>query len=318
MLKNDKVCPLTDLEIMLISQSDAEEPVYTLSSATYPFYNLRIEPTSTSAHLTLHRQDPSKAKALSKTSSSSGFEVLTTTLEETVRRLPPNDGLVALLYPRAAANMVLDLISKPRADEEAVRSAAERECARLVWDEDSQHYYLVHPCISNPFIVSISSSPAWSRVEYTLEHPGLPINLAKLTRDGHGSGVLEINTGVAAKIDSFYVTDVAICALMIVAITEEKAKNIEHFEAPPAVIVEAEGKGKISRGTKSAKIEEMELDLESQTSVGKGDLPKATSWSLKLLYMVFKFVVWLLTVSVNAAASIIISISKCLTPKGVH
>jgi hypothetical protein len=299
--------------------SAIEVPVHTLSSDTQPFYTLRLDPTSTSAILTLTRHDPNKSvrgsispKAIGK--SAAGTEALSTTLEESARHLPPNDGLVALLYPRAAANMVIDLMSKPNGPgSEAITEAAEMECGRLVWDEDSKKYYLVHPAMATPFGILISSSPAWSRVEYTLEHPELPQNLVKLIRDGSGGGFLEVDTGVAARIDCFYIVDVAICAILLVAVTEEKAKNIERFDAPPtSVSVPNTPKGK-----KPVKVEEMEVDLESQSSLadkkGKSNLPAPTRGALGLLFLAFKFVVWLLTVAVNAAASLIIFISGCLT-----
>jgi len=125
--------------------SSAEEPVHTLSCATQPFYTLRIVPTSTSAQMTMMRHDPNKtikeSSMLRRTSKpDAGVEVLGTPLEEAARRLPPNDGLVALLYPRAASNMVIDLANNPtqRSDVESVMAAAERECGRLVWDEDTK------------------------------------------------------------------------------------------------------------------------------------------------------------------------------------
>lgn len=83
--------------------SDAEEPVHTLSSSTQPFYTLRVVPTSTSAQMTMTRQDPTKSSVGSSPrlpgsskSKDVNTEVMATTLEETARRLPPNDGLVAL------------------------------------------------------------------------------------------------------------------------------------------------------------------------------------------------------------------------------
>ncbi|PMD38081.1 hypothetical protein L207DRAFT_430738 [Hyaloscypha variabilis F] len=263
--------------------SDAEEPVHTLSSASQPFYTLRLIPTSTSAQMTMTRLDPNKPikengspKLPSSSKPNTGTEVMSTTLEEEARRLPPNDGLVALLYPRAASNMAIDLINRAnRSDAEQVLAAAERECGRLVWDEDSRKYYLVHPALSTPFVISITSSPAWSRVEYTLEHSELPRNIVRLVRDGAGSGYLEVDTGVAAKIDCFYVVDVAICAIMLVAIAEEKTKNVERFDAPPSVGPASPMSLKFPKMPKKAKkadrksvtMEEFEMDLESQNSV---------------------------------------------------
>jgi hypothetical protein len=304
--------------------SAVEEPVHTLSSATHPFYTLRLDPTSTSALVAMTRHDPNKALAKSttpliggssKTKDPAGVEVLTTALEDPQRRLPENDGLVALLYPRAAAAMALDMVAKNNnPSEDSARAAAEFECGRLVWDNDTEKYYLVHQSMSTPFCVTIASSPAWSRVEYTLEHPELPHNMVKLTRDGSGGGYLEVDTGVAARIDSFFIVDVAICAVMIVALAEEKNHNVERFEAPPTTAPPA-------AKTKKPKIEEMELDLESQQSLSdkeKANLPKPTKGVLRVLFWALKFVVWVLTFTVKTLASVIISISGCLTKKGLN
>ena len=260
--------------------SALEEPVHTLSSSSQPFYTLRLDPTSTSAQMTMTRQDPNKPakgdgspKLLTSSKPNTGIEVMTTTLEEHARRLPPNDGLVALLYPRAASNMAIDLINKAnRTDSEQVLAAAERECGRLVWDEDSKRYYLVHPALSTPFVVAITTTPAWSRAEYVLEHSQLPRNLVRLVRDGSGSGYLEVDTAVASKIDCFYVVDVAICAIMLVAIAEEKKTNVERFDAPPSLGPGSPLSPKMPKKAKKADrksvtMEEFELDLESQSSL---------------------------------------------------
>jgi len=301
-------------------ESDIDAPVHTLSSATQPFYTVRLDPTSTSALLTMTRQDPNKPAPKgsgSKGKEASGNEVLTTTLEETARRLPPNDGLVALLCPRAATEMALDMAMKPeRPDADAVMAAAEREYARLVWDEDSRLYYLVHPAMSTPFVLQIKPLPAWSRVEYVFEHPELPRNLVKLVRDGSGGGFVEIDTGVAARIDSFYLVDVAICAILIVAFAEEKVKNVERFEAPPT----APSNPMSPKAKKPVKIDEMEVDLESQNSLkiekkDKSSLPSSTKGALKVLFMTFKCMFWILTAIVKCLASCIICCSGCLTKK---
>lgn len=312
--------------------SDPEEPTHTLSSATQPFYTLRLVPTSTSAQMTLLRHDPNKVPkgtGSPKPGSSRthpGSEVMSTTLEETARRLPPNDGLVALLYPRAATDMVIELSNRSnRADSEQVIAAAERECGRLVWDEDSSKYYLVHPAKSTPFVISIHSSPAWSRVEYILEHAELPHNIVRLIRDGSGSGFLEVDTAVAARIESFYIVDVAICAIMLVAVAEEKTTNLERFEAPPSIApmspsrhsswpLKEKGKEKGRKSKKDVKVDEFELDLESQSSVKKEQQKKEkVPGCLGLIWMLIKLLAWTITTSVRALAKIIIFASKCLT-----
>jgi hypothetical protein len=298
-----------------------EEPVHTLSSASStPFYTLKVIPTSTSAQVSLTRQDPNRQTSTSPRIRSKekdkDTDVLSTTLEETTRRLPPNDGLVALLYPRAASNMALDMATKPhRADAPSIIAAAEREAGRLVWDEDSQKYYLVHPALQTPFVVIISSSPAWSRVEYTLEHPELPRNLVKLTRDGAGSGYLEVDTSAAARIDAFYIVDVAICAIMLVSTEEEKKNRIEHFSAPPPPVAPLSPPGtprssgsrsilgrKKTAAKREMKMETFELDLEDQSenSLKGFKAPKKTKEGetpgcCGLLWMLIKFFWWVVS-----------------------
>jgi len=77
--------------------NEKDAPIYTLSSATQPFYNIRLDPTSASAYVTVSRHDPAKpfkgtatpsassegvAAPGSKSESKHWQEALTTTLEE--------------------------------------------------------------------------------------------------------------------------------------------------------------------------------------------------------------------------------------------
>ncbi|PMB72852.1 hypothetical protein BM221_000269 [Beauveria bassiana] len=317
-----------------------DAPVYTLSSASQPFYTLRLDPTSASALVSLSRHDPGKTYKLPRTESSTSTststsasspsmdaaaagagagvgarseskhwqQVLRTTLEEESRKHPPNDGLVALLMPDPATKMAVE-----RADEPSLVAMAERECARLVWDEDSASNYLVHPALAAPFCVTVDRCPAWSRVEYTLEHHESPRHLAKLTRDGTGGGWLEVDTSVAAHIEAYYIIDVAVTALLLVAAADERSGGygcasfaaggggggvgMETFEPPPALAEPAataarggdarRGSGRFSRLSiirrednnnnkkkkKQTPMEQFEMDLESQD----GSLTKSST-----------------------------------------
>ncbi|OLN82914.1 hypothetical protein CCHL11_08384 [Colletotrichum chlorophyti] len=332
---------------MKLSQ-EKDAPVYTLSSTSQPFYNLRLDPTSASAYVTVSRHDPSKTyKTPTPVASSSAGsilggvvghkdtgkgaeskhwqEVLTTTLEEESRKHPPNDGLVALLYPSAAAKMALD---KP--DDMNAIMTAETECARLVWDQDSGSHFLVHPALATPFCVTIDRSPAWSRVEYTLEHHESPQHLAKLTRDGTGGGWLEVDTAIAAKVDSFFIIDVAVTALMLVAVGDEKNAKVETFEPPPAPRDPTTGERRLSKreekkraaAARRGKMEEFEIDIESQDSsfakleqVGKETrdrLPWPLRALLKVIGGLFKCLVWLLTLGFRALATIVKGLARCV------
>lgn len=327
--------------------AEKDTPIYNLSSTTKTFYHMRVNPTSASAYITLSRHDPSKpfkerdpnadakspggilAALREPERNKTWHEVVNTTLEEESRRLPPEDGLVALIYPCAATKMALD---KP-GDISAVMTA-ERECARLVWDEDSKNYFLVHPALATPFCITVEKNQAWSRIEYTLEHIGSPQHLAKLTRDGTGEGYMELDTLVAGRVDSFYILDVAVCALLIVANMDEKNHIMEQFEPPPmfppAAHLRGDGEPKrtslMSKMSKKerkkrAKMEEFELDLESQTSsLGskldgreKDKLPGVTRTLIKLLSVTFKCVIWVLTITFKALRAIVVGLSKCLT-----
>ncbi|KAI0169180.1 hypothetical protein GGR52DRAFT_510854 [Hypoxylon sp. FL1284] len=344
----------------LIPEKDT--PVYNLtSSTTQPLYHMRLDPTSASAYVTLSRHDPSKPckerDPAASPRSSGGFlgalreheaktwqEALTTTLEEPSRRLPPNDGLVALLYPTAAAKVALD-----RPDDMQAVMAAERECARLVWDEDSQNYFLAHPALATPFCITVERSPAWSRTEYTVEHVESPRHVAKLTRDGTGEGWMELDTQVAGQVDSYYLLDVAVCALLLVANVDERNVLVEQFAPPPAAHLRSsssasdfrrssgsrlsakilgvgnnnDGGGGREGGKKRGRLEELELDLESQASsldrklnIADGDrdkLPGTARTILKLLGFGFKCVIWALTLAFKALMALVVGLSKCLT-----
>ncbi|KAI0158344.1 hypothetical protein GGR57DRAFT_44168 [Xylariaceae sp. FL1272] len=333
---------------------EKDTPIYTLTSRTQPLYHMRIDPTSASAYVTLSRHDPNKTcKDKSPTDSaarnSSGFmnaireaegkqswqEAMTTTLEEPSRRLPPNDGLVALLYPSQAAKVAIE-----RPNDATAVAAAENECARLVWDEDSQNYFLVHPAIATPFCITIERSPAYSRTEYTIEHVESPQHLGRLTRDATGEGWVELDTLVAGRIESYYVLDVAAAALLLVAHIDEKNVLVEQFAPPPAVHLRdgADSRSSFQRSgsrlsskilgstkekKKRGRIEAFELDLESQaSSLGgklsikdsdKEKLPGTARTIIKLLGFAFKCVIWALTLTFKALMAIIVGLTKCIS-----
>jgi hypothetical protein len=349
---------------MKLQMPEPDTPIYALTSRSQqPLYHMRIDPTSASAYVTLSRHDPGKpckdrdpSEAATRTPTGllsalreaegknvAWQEAMATTLEEPSRRLPPYDGLVALLYPSAAAKMALE---KPH-DVSAV-AAAEHECARLVWDEDSANYFLVHPAVATPFCITIERSPAWSRTEYTIEHVESPQHLGRLTRDGTGEGWMELDTLVAGHIESYYVLDVAATALLLVAHLDEKNVLVEQFAPPPAAhlrdsaaisrapsgfqrsssmlsskILGLSSKDKDKKKKKRGRLEVLELDLESQASTlgGKLDikesdrekLPGTARTIIKLLGFAFKCIIWALTLAFKAAMAIIVGLSKCIT-----
>lgn len=145
----------------------------------------------------------------------------------------------------------------------------------------------------------------------------------RLIRDGAGGGWLEVDTSVASRIDAFYVVDVAVCAVLLVALEEEKTRKIEHFEAPPTIFPPPDSpspKDKTSKWKRASKtpvkMEEFELDLESQDSIKKGkEKEEKVPGFCGLLWMLVKCCVWMVTMGFKALAKIVIFLSKCLTKK---
>ncbi|KAJ4397286.1 hypothetical protein N0V93_001510 [Gnomoniopsis smithogilvyi] len=330
---------------------ERDAPVYTLASKTQqPFYRLKLDPTSTSAYVRMARFDPTKvykppvppkdgaggsseslSMSGSKETSAKGWqEVLATTLEGSERRHAPNDGLVAMLFPSVAAKVAMDTqYTNP-----AANATAERECARLVWDDDSGLHFLVHPALAMPFCVTVERNPTWSRTEYTLEHIESPQHLARLTKDGTGTGWLEIDTGIASKIDSVYLADVAVAALVLVAHADGEFNRVEVFEPPPESGRSSRherSSSRISRlssriGTGEKKkigksrLEEFEIDLESQasdlkkhSSKDKDGVPSCARIIISVLGALFKCFIWCATVAFKALTGLIGLFAKCVT-----
>ncbi|KAL1882307.1 hypothetical protein Daus18300_000793 [Diaporthe australafricana] len=351
--------------------SEKDTPIYTLASkSSQPFYRLKLDPTSASAYVSLSRFDPSRPYKPSvppkdgsgsprsgssenvgggsggepgNTAAKGWQEVMSTTLEETARHHAPHDGLVALLYPLAAAKLAVE----SRFTNAGAFATAERECARLVWDDDSGNHFLVHPALAMPFCVTVERNPAWSRTEYTLEHVESPQHLARLTRDGTGGGWLEIDTGIAAKIDAVYLADVAVAALMLVAHADGEFTRVEVFEPPPSLRSEGgqqqgqQPEGRLSRLSRisprvnsggdnkkdrkagKTRMEEFELDLESQTSDLKKHskrrskdeekMPGCARAVISLLGVIFKCFIWCATVLFKALTGCISLFARCVT-----
>ncbi|CAN8101073.1 unnamed protein product [Discula destructiva] len=335
---------------------ERDAPVYTLASKTQqPFYRLKLDPTSASAYVSMARFDPAKVYkppvppkdgaggssdsvnvSGSKETAAKGWqEVLATTLEASERRHAPNDGLVAMLFPSVAAKVAMDT----QHTNAAANATAERECARLVWDDDSGNNFLVHPALAMPFCVTVERNPTWSRTEYTLEHVESPQHLARLTKDGTGTGWLEIDTGIASKIDSVYLVDVAVAALLLVAHADGEFNRVEVFEPPPSLggskngerdrsssrlsrLSSRIGTGDKKKTTGKSRMEEFEIDLESQasdlkkhlhSSKEKNGTPGCARMILSVLGALFKCFIWCATIAFKALTGCIGLFAKCIT-----
>ncbi|POS82554.1 hypothetical protein EPUL_005384 [Erysiphe pulchra] len=213
----------------------ADVPIYVLSSSTQAFYSIKYIATSNSTQMNVMRYDPEKNASISILGFSKfgkGIDVVSTTLEKNARQIPIEDGLVALLYPRAASNKFIQLATRisKRDSYEVAAAALEMECGRLVWEGDSGSYFLCHPAMRTPFLISITTTPDSSSIKYMLEHTEFQRDIVTLVRDAAGGGFLEIDTSCVTQITSTCIIDVAVSAIMLVAIlTEEKMLEIDRI-----------------------------------------------------------------------------------------
>ncbi|KAI1000895.1 hypothetical protein K3495_g7303 [Podosphaera aphanis] len=274
-----------------------EDPIYMLSSPTQAFYSLKLNLRSDTTKISMIRYDPNKNARVSLLGFSKldrGIEVLSSTLQESAHHFPPNDGLVAVLYPKAASKFFIENASKisMHAKNDDYIATVENECGRLVWDGDSGSYYLVHSAMRLPFSITLSSSPGSSTVKYMLEHPELPRDIVTLIKDSNGSGYLEIDTSCAAKVASSYIIDVAVFALMLVALAEEIAigpVELSNKYTPKSNRTSLMNNGADQSQTPQRKVEReniecrstnSDLDLERQGGVGYRDEKRRKSYGI--------------------------------------
>ncbi|KAK0665635.1 hypothetical protein QBC41DRAFT_349404 [Cercophora samala] len=305
-------------------------------------------PPSTSTLRTSMSLRTSKSTRSLQHNAKNWLEVLTTSLHPPGRLRSENDdddGLVAHLWPSAAARLVAD-----RSNDATTVALAQQESARLVFDADSNNHFLVHPALAMPFCVTIERNPTYSRTEYTLEHLESPVHLAKLTRDGTGQGWLEVDTSIASKIEAVYLVDVVVAALVLVAHGDEQyTAGVEVFEPPPVVFGGANGsvisgdrrssrssrrggdssrasfrreekqrkkeakkmekRSKSGGGNKKRMMEQFEIDLESQDSeYGK----RSEKEKEDKLPAVLRALVWLIKILFKCLIGSLALVFKCL------
>ncbi|KAI9866234.1 MAG: hypothetical protein M1830_005995, partial [Pleopsidium flavum] len=153
---------LQNFDIDIKSRANLAEPAtesWTFGpSASKPFYDLQAHTTS---ELTIRRHHPQKPSTI--------VPIAVLNLEPSTRHLPPQDGLVTLIFPKLAALLAMDQATStaskyglPQTDcesltSEAVARAADKDACKLRWDADSNTYQLIHPTLTKgiPQIFSI-------------------------------------------------------------------------------------------------------------------------------------------------------------------
>lgn len=256
-------------------------------------------------------------------------------LEPATRDFPPSDGLLMLIFPKLAALMAMDqaasTVSKynlPQTDREtltseAVARAAEKEGCKLRRDADSGTYQLIHPTLASdrspqtfPIVVEGTAgltTAGTSTAKGTIHLLSPTASTDPLVSLDSHSQSLTINTLALATAypSSLYIVDVAVTAILTVALLEGRRRRSPAlhspttptmtFSAPPTIAEMEEGRTK-GKGAES---------LLEKYAGDERELPRATRGVLRVLDCGFRIVVWALGLLVELLARVVLTVSAC-------
>ncbi|KAI9789876.1 MAG: hypothetical protein M1833_002142, partial [Piccolia ochrophora] len=210
------------------------------------------------SEINIRRHDPRKGTVV---------PVLALNLEPPSRRNAPGDGLVTLIYPKLAAMMALDDArsssvaspdpttssppsTSPVHDQDTIRNAAavSKECCKLLFDHDSQRYYLHHPGLSatepHRFNIVIDNTASASTSSCGFDVPTArstirlvdPSSTTTLVALEFGTATLVIDTVATSRIPSLYIVDVAVAAVLTVALVEGRRFRRASIASPTSCL----------------------------------------------------------------------------------
>ena len=148
---------------------------FTFGDPQQPFYTMQTYSTN---EISITRTHPCKPNRT--------IPVMMLSLEERIRRQPPNDGLVAVVFSRLAAMLAIDQARElsikhhlapteaMEVEANAVKRAAAQESCRLIWNNKERRYELMHPAFAKqptPALVGedgIPLSPVQTKTPGTL------------------------------------------------------------------------------------------------------------------------------------------------------
>ena len=155
-------------------------------------------------------------------------------------------------------------------------------------------------------------------VLHPLSNAAVPTRLATLDVGGRVEN-LRLDVAQLMRLDSLYMVDVCVAALMGVAVAEERRREALTFAPPPAEATKegSEGKGKgkkwFGRGEKKSgkgkKRKGKMADVETATMDREDgeELPTLTKALLQTLFIGFGAVVWILGVGVKVVAGLVVA-----------
>ncbi|OKL60670.1 hypothetical protein UA08_04026 [Talaromyces atroroseus] len=163
-----------------------EDNTFTFGNPQLPFYTLRASMNGVS----ILRNHPLKQNR--------GVEVMGLSLESPIRRRPPHDGLVTVIFSKLAAMLAVEQAAElarqhalapseaVEIETNAVSRAAAQESCRLIWNAPQRRYELQHPSLLQQV-----SSPL-------LGQDGIPVSLVQTAKPG----ILHITVSPSAESDS--------------------------------------------------------------------------------------------------------------------
>ncbi|KAI4166621.1 MAG: hypothetical protein LQ343_007894 [Gyalolechia ehrenbergii] len=233
-------------------------------------YRLELNCDDLEAGQEIIRFDSSTSQSL-YTLSASGTDVLisrshptndTTTIQvstPTLQRPNSSTAVIATIFPKLAELMAIDKSSSVAVEHrldrkectalqtEAVERAHYQEASNLLWDSESQKYYLIHPTLladNSPaaFPIELSSNAGTPR-EIKILAPSSAIPLLVLSFE---TMLLNIHTNALSSYSSLYLLDILLSATLVLLLhlhrsrsspplrpTSPAASAIPYFEPPP-------------------------------------------------------------------------------------
>jgi hypothetical protein len=195
---------------------------------------------------------------------------------------------------------------------EAVRKAAEKECCKLLWDSEKERYHLWHPGLNKgngqSFTIRIDGEIGFdvncARGTVQLLNPNKEDSpLCSLEFD---TSSLLIDTAALIKIESFYIIDVAVTAIVTVALVEGRRRRNMRFSAPPSLMMGS------MNSPKSIPTFQKTPEANGQEGEKMGE---NTEGIVAIILLVYKMIVWGLSLGVSAVVAAVVALSALLGKK---
>ncbi|KAH0325458.1 hypothetical protein KCU74_g7475, partial [Aureobasidium melanogenum] len=264
---------------------------------------------------TLHKDVKHETNIFPQQAALSALEAAATTRRANV---------IAQYDPRASSPQAAQLAF------DAVAEAKTHESCQLVriplgvsaYGVEQHSYELRHPC-AGTFAISVDGPFDFTKkssARITLHQPMNPdkpmAKPSKLVCLDLSTETLEVDIASFRRLQSKYMIDSAICAVLAVAFAEsgmaETKKKAETFEAPPLT---AKSKSDLQKETAKSRWRRSKKVGKKEVGENKEKLPRVTRGILFLLGFSFEAIVWLLGLGVKVLSKFVVCASGIVSKK---